>query len=86
MAAKDILYTANIAFVAKGRRLLASCFDTLGDFCAVLTIGVGGGEFVAHGLHAVTLAIFAVMAVGSFIGTYSGMALETWINRKAPKK
>lgn len=82
MALKDTLYTCCTAFVAKGRAGLASGFDTAGDIASVLTYGVGGVEAIKHGLSVYTLVVFAAMAAGSYAGTFAGMGLTRWVERR----
>lgn len=83
MAVKDTLYTASTSFVAKGRALLASAFDTGGDLASALTYGVSGVLVFKHGLSVYTALIFAAMAVGSYAGTFSGMAVSKWIEGRS---
>lgn len=82
MMVKDVLYTCCTAFIAKGRAGLASAFDTAGDIASVLTYGVGGVEAIKHGVSLFTLLIFAAMAAGSYAGTFSGVHLSRWIERR----
>lgn len=82
MAVKDLLYTCCTAFVAKGRAVVASLFDAAGDLASVITYGVGGVVAIRSGWSVETLAVFAAMFAGSVAGTFSGVKLSVWIERR----
>lgn len=82
MLVKDLLYTCATAFIAKGRGLLASLFDAAGDIASVVTYGVGGVVAIRDGFAWYTLAVFAAMTAGSIGGTWSGVHLAAWLERR----
>jgi hypothetical protein len=80
MACKDAFYTTSTYFISRRRPFLAACFDVGGDIASVISIGVTAVLTVQHGISSLTLFAFAALAVGSFIGTFAGVRLATWLS------
>jgi len=82
MAMKDSAYSACTGMIATGHKFFASTFDVLGDTAMLLSI-VGAGSVVAHyGLSWQSVAAIVAMAMGSYLGTYAGVSLSQWIQRR----
>ena len=86
MMVRDIFATAQILFLARGRRLLAGVADGLGDVANVVSLGVGGVEVATHGLSFTSVLVCVSLFAGSVAGTEIGDRASNRLDRATKHK
>jgi hypothetical protein len=75
MAANDVVQTASIAFIARGRRVLASGFHNLSDLTGLCSLGAPLAVIATQHVSPLSALALVSMSCGSWVGTFAGMWL-----------
>lgn len=85
MFCQDVICVVMVRAETSGRAHLAAAGDTLQDACGLASLGALGGAAISGSGVTLSLSALAVVAgrlAGDYCGTYTGVRLGVWIDRR----
>lgn len=82
MIAQDMLGSRLVQAEAHYRPHLAAAMDTAQDACAIASLGALGTSLFDHRDLALSAAVVACRLAADYSGTYAGVRLGAWLDRR----
>lgn len=82
MFLQDILSTVLVQAESDGRAHLAASMDTLGDVCALASLGAVGGSVLTGNDWLLSACVIAARLGADYSGTYTGVRVGNQIRAK----